>query len=217
MKWVRTLLLWTVLFGVFTAYSIHANVFEAPISPQVSMDRKVLYYNFSMSKSSAIQDNFTLSVFLDRAVNEYVFHVYTNISDELNSISALGQYSLSWTLLGNGIRVIQGSYAQVWSHTPYGVKDKGNIPDKLCCSERDNFTATQGSNEALFSFRLVSNLTQYGQGFYWVALGPFVLEASGKIASIIGGLALEAGIGALLLPVSHYIGLYSYRLRRKTC
>jgi len=212
LKWSRTILIWVLLVSVFSLYNFPANIIGHPIANQVFATNRVFYYNFSMTAASVVRDNFTLPFNLAETPDSYVFHVYTNISEQVNSVSALGQYVINWTLFGNGVKARNGAHAQVWSHTPYGLTDGGQIPDKYCCSLTDNFSLRQGSNMASLRFTLWSNLTQYGRGFYWIAWGPFVVELAGKSRSNVSGWALEIVGGALLFPVSHFIGLNTHKV-----
>lgn len=161
-------------------------------------------------------DTLALQFYLDKPPDSYLYFSYANISEQLNAVSALGEFVLNWTLIANGARVIGGSHSQVWVHTPYGLNDTGEIPDTGCCAKRDNFTAVQGENLALLHFTFSSNLSRYGNGYYSVVWGPLIVETQGKVISPLYGWAFEFLAGVFLVPVAHFLNLTVHnRWRRK--
>jgi hypothetical protein len=166
-----------------------------------------------MAQPSSVQDNFTTHVTLENNPSFYNVRAFVYNWFYLQSYSAFGEYQLNFTILINGVNALTAYGGIVWSHENYGLSAQGPIPD---ISVQENITNLHiGDNVFEFRFIQYSKLSQYGTGYYYLKLGPFSINVSGRPVSIVGPLALETGVGVLLLPASHFVSLLTFKYRRK--
>jgi len=176
---------------------------------QTFKGQRVLRYNFTMTQPALVQDNFTVPVTLESNPNSLSLRAYVINAFNLSSISALGEYDINFTIRDNDANVVTSSFGIYWAHEPYGLRAQGPTPDTQGSM---NFTNVKiGTNLIEFQFILFSRLTQYGQGYYQVALGPLVVEITPIQKSVPYAVTLEILGGMILVPVSYYISVRSYK------
>lgn len=213
MRWRRTVVIWLVVMTLFSVYNLLPVVLAPTIPPSISQDPKVLTYNFTMDQPSSVQDNFTTHVTLEN--NPSFYNVRASVYDwfYIQSYSAFGEYQLNYSIYINGVNVLSAYFANVWDQKNYLLSGQGPFPD---LPVHENTTYLQmGVNAFEFRFLFFSKLSKYGSGYYYLKLGPFSVDLSGRPTSIFGPLALEVLGGVLLVPASYVVLLTTYAVRRR--